>query len=74
MFTLHGSLASAVKQFIPEMNTKGAKIAGQEWDIILVAVPAESLYIAFSTSARASRISGCEAVAVVTHSSSGQVS
>src|SRR6266478_5975474 len=44
-FTLHGSLSPSVEQVIPEMNAKGAEIARQEWDIILVAVPAERLHI-----------------------------
>jgi len=43
-FTLHGSLSPSVEQVIPEVNTKGAEIARQEWDIILVAVPGESLH------------------------------
>src|SRR5258708_19746927 len=44
-FTLHGSLSPSVEQLISEMNAKRAEIAGQEWDIILVAVPAERLHI-----------------------------
>ncbi len=45
MFSLHGALAPSVEQLISEMNAKRAEIAGQEWDIILVAVPAERLHI-----------------------------
>jgi len=44
-FTLHGSLSPSVEQVIPKVNTKGAEIAGQEWTLFLVAVPAERLHI-----------------------------
>jgi len=86
---VHASRLACVRrqQFIPEMNPKVPKLR-PGMDIILVAVPAERLHIgtqisvlakricssAFSTSARVSRISGCEAVAVVTPFSSERAS